>query len=121
MSRFANVFALNRPGLNVSRGIEALAVLAVPFVVLTALGDQVYMLSAIFGILFVALSDPGGAYRERLRAMGGVAIGGTLITAVGFAIGGDAWGYIVLVAFIVTLLGGLALRLGLHRFVAADE
>ena len=84
MSRLASVFALNRSGLNVSRGIEALAILAVPFVVLTALDDQVYMLSAIFGVLFVALSDPGGEYRERLRAMGGVAIGGTLITALGF-------------------------------------
>ena len=120
MSRLASVFALNRSGLNVSRGIEALAILAVPFVVLTALDDQVYMLSAIFGVLFVALSDPGGEYRERLRAMGGVAIGGTLITALGFAVGGGGWGLIVLVAFIVTLAGGLALQLGLHRFVAAE-
>jgi hypothetical protein len=39
-SRLSNVVALNREGLNVSRGIETVAVLAVPFVVFIALDEE---------------------------------------------------------------------------------
>ena len=118
-SRLANVFAVNREGLNVSRGLEALAVLAVPLVVLIALDEEKYLLSLSFGVLFVALSDPGGELAQRLRPMAGVAVVGTLITAFGFAIGDAAWGFVVLAAFVVTLLCGLILRFGIHTFVAA--
>ena len=49
MSRLAQVFALaSRKGLNVSRGLEALAVLAVPFGCVIALDDEKYLLNVIF-------------------------------------------------------------------------
>jgi Fusaric acid resistance protein-like len=118
-SRLANVFAVNRQGLNVSRGIEVVAVLAVPFVVLTALGEEQYLLSATFGVLFVALSDPGGKLAQRLRPMAWVAVGGALLTAFGFAIGNVAWGFVMLAGFVVTLLCGLMIHFGIHAFVAA--
>ena len=76
--RLAKVFAVNRAGLNVARGLEAVAVLAVPFVLLTVLDVEKYLLSVLFGVLFVALSDPGGALAQRLRPMVGVAVGGTV-------------------------------------------
>ncbi len=44
---------------------------------------------------------------------------GGLLTALGFAIGGGPWGIVVVAAFVVTLVCGLALKLGLHRFTAA--
>ncbi len=50
--------------------------------------------------------------------MGLVAVIGTLLTAVGFGIGARAWELVVIAAFVVTLLGGLAVTFGLHRFVA---
>ena len=48
-----------------------------------------------------------------------VAVAGALLTALGFGIGAGAWGVVVLAAFVATLLGGLAVKYGLHRFVAA--
>jgi hypothetical protein len=44
---------------------------------------------------------------------------GALLTALAFGIGAGAWGWVVLAAFTVTLLGGLAVKYGVHRFVAA--
>jgi len=44
---------------------------------------------------------------------------GAGLTALGFGIGGDAWGWLVLAAGVVTLLAGLAAAFGVHRFVAA--
>ena len=52
----------------------------------------------------------------RLAVVAGL---GALLTALGFGIGGGAWGFVVLAAFVATLLGGLAVTYGLHRFVAA--
>ena len=114
------VFAINRKGFNLSRGLELVGVLLVPLVVLGALNKDKYLLSVTFGILFTGLSDPGGAYAIRLREMALVGVLGTGITAVGFAIGGGPWGLIVLAVFIVTLLSGLALKFGPHRFVSAS-
>ena len=118
--RLAKVFAVNRAGLNVSRGLELVAVLAVPFVLLTALDDEKYLLNVIFGVLFVRLSDPGGTLAQRLRPMAGIAVGGTLLTGLGFALGEGPWGFAVLAAFVVTLLGGLTTRFGIHTVVAAS-
>ena len=110
MSRLAQVFALDRKGLNVARSIEAVAVLAVPLVVLIALDDEKYLLSVIFGVLYVALSDPGGELAQRLRPDGWVAIVGMLLTGFGFAIGDGPWGFVVVAAFVVTFLCGLTMR-----------
>ena len=41
------------------------------------------------------------------------------MTALGFGIGGDAWGWLVLAAGAVTLVTGLAVMFGVHRFVTA--
>lgn len=41
------------------------------------------------------------------------------MTALGFGIGGEAWGWLVLAASAVTLVAGLAAMFGVRRFVAA--
>ncbi len=81
--------------------------------------DRRYFLSAIFGALLVALSDPGGKHGPRVAKMAVMAGAGALLTALAFSIGASAWGWVVLAAFVVTLLGGLAVKYGVHRFVAA--
>ena len=46
MDRLAKLFVLNRAGLNVKRGAVVFGGMLVPFVVLTALGQQQYFLPA---------------------------------------------------------------------------
>jgi hypothetical protein len=41
------------------------------------------------------------------------------VTALAFGLGGSGWGWLVLAAFGVTLVAGLALRFGVHGFVSA--
>jgi hypothetical protein len=56
--------------------------------------ERRYFLSAIFGALFVALSDPGGKHGPRVARMTVMAVAGGLLTALGFGIGGgpgDGW------------------------------
>jgi hypothetical protein len=96
-----------------------LDVLLVPLVVFWAIGYEQYLLSAVFGVLFAALADPGGGYWQRafrIFVFGAIGAG---LTALAFGIGGDAWGWLVLAAFAVTLVAGLAVMFGVHRFVAA--
>jgi hypothetical protein len=119
MHRLAAIFQLNRNGFNLTRGLTIVAVLAVPLVVLSLIGEEKYWLSVSFSALFVALSDPGGEYGIRLRGMVGVGVIGALLTALGFAIGGGPWGWVLLAAFAVTLISGLSLKFGAHRFTAA--
>ena len=119
MIKLRHVFALNRQGLNLRRG-AVLAVILVPLIVIGVFPEQQkYFLSAIFGVLFVSMCDPGGDYSYRLPRTGAVAAAGALLTALGFAIGPHAWGYVVLAVFVITLLAGLAVKLGSHLFVAA--
>lgn len=118
MISLAKVFEVQRRGIKPVRGLIVLAAMVVPLVILEAAGLQQFWLSLVFGMLFVALSDPGGTYRRRLRAMGAVALIGTAITALGFAIGGGPWVIVVLVSFVVTLAAGLSVRYGRHGFVA---
>jgi hypothetical protein len=37
----------------------------VPLVVFWAIGHEEYLLSALFGVVFTALADPGGSYGHR--------------------------------------------------------
>ena len=118
VSQIATVFKLNRKGFNPRRSVSVLVML-VPLVVLGLLDQEKYYLSVAFGALFVGLSDPGGEYAYRVPRMAAVAVVGALLTALGFSIGGGAWGWVTLAALVVTLLAGLAVTYGLHRFAAA--
>jgi hypothetical protein len=62
MTKLADVFKLNRKGLNVRRAVGVAVVMLVPLIVLHALDQEVYYLSVAFGALFVGLNDPGGEY-----------------------------------------------------------
>jgi Fusaric acid resistance protein-like len=118
-SWLSKVFKLNPAGLNWPRAVLALDVMLVPLVVFWAIGHEEYLLSAIFGVMFTALADPGGSYGHRASHTAVFGLIGAGVTALGFGIGGDAWGWLVLAAFAVTLVAGLAVMFGLHRFAAA--
>ena len=119
MSRLEKVFEVKWQGFNLRRGAVFAVVLGLLIVVGVLPHDRRYFLSAIFGALLVALSDPGGNYGPRVLAMAAMAGAGALLTALGFGIGGGPWGFVVLAAFVATALAGLAVKYGLHRFVAA--
>jgi Fusaric acid resistance protein-like len=119
MTKMADVFKLNREGLNVRRAVGVAVVMLVPLIVLNVLDQEVYYLSVAFGALFVGLNDPGGEYGYRLPRMALNAVAGALLTVLGFAIGDGAWGVVVLAAFVITLAAGLMVKYGLHGFTAA--
>ncbi len=118
MSGLAKVFALNRKGLNLRRGLAIAVVLVALAALLVALDREAYVLTFVFAVLFAGLSDPGGTFAYRAQRMVLYGVIGALLTALGFSIGGGAWGFVVLATFVVTLLGGLAVKYGLHRFVS---
>jgi hypothetical protein len=113
------VFELSSAGPNWPRAVLFLDVALVPLVVFWAVGHEEYLLSALFGLLFAWLADPGGSYGQRAARTALFGLAGAGLTALGFGIGGDAWGWLVLAAFAVTLVAGLAVMFGVHRFVAA--
>jgi hypothetical protein len=115
----SKVFELNPAGLNWPRAVMILDVILVPLVVFWSIGHEEYLLSAVFGVLFAALADPGGGYGYRASHIAVFALIGAGLTALAFGIGGSGWGWLVLAAFAVTLVGGLAVMFGAHRFVAA--
>ena len=119
MTELAKVFEVKWQGFNLRRGAVLGVVLGLMIVVGVLPHERRYFLSALFGALFVAISDPGGKYGPRVLAMAAMAGAGALLTALGFGIGAGPWGFVVLAAFLATLLGGLAVKYGLHRFVAA--
>ena len=114
----AKVFALNTKGVFVSRGVAVAGAALVTLVVTSSLHQEQYFLSVAFGLLFVALSDPGGEYLPRLSRTAVVGLIGALLTALGFAIGGGAWGFVVLAVFVVTALSGLVVNVDVHALVA---
>jgi len=114
----ANVFALKTKGVNVPRGVAVAGLVLITLVVTSALHQDRYFLSVAFGLLFVALSDPGGKYLPRLSRMAVVGLIGALLTAAGYALGGDAWGFVVLAVFVVTVVSGLAVNVDVHALVA---
>jgi Fusaric acid resistance protein-like len=119
MSWLSRVFALNPQGLNWARGVMFLDVALVPLVVLLAIGEQQYLLSAVFGALFAAAADPGGSYGYRSSHIAVFGLAGAAMTALGFGIATSDWGWLVLAAFAVTLVAGLTVKFGLHRFINA--
>ncbi|TFI30926.1 FUSC family protein [Streptomyces sp. 4R-3d] len=119
MSRLSKVFELNPAGLNWPRGVMFLDVALVPLIVFWAIGHEQYLLSALFGLLFAWLADPGGDYGYRAWHIAVFAVTGAGLTALGFGIGGDAWGWMVLAAFAVTLAAGLAVAFGARGFLTA--
>jgi hypothetical protein len=112
------VFELNPAGVNWRRAVAFLDIALVPLVVFWAIGYEQYLLSALFGVLFAGLADPGGGFGSRASRVAGFALIGAGLTALGFGIGGDVWGWLVLAAFAVTLAASLAVVFGVHRFVA---
>ena len=115
----SKVFEVNPAGLNWPRAVLFLDVALVPLVVFAAIGHEEYLLSAVFGVLFAGLADPGGGFGYRASHIAVFALIGAALTALGFGIGGDAWGWLVLAAFAVTLVAGLAAAFGVRRFVTA--
>lgn len=119
MSWPRKLFEFNPAGLNWPRAVMTLDVLLVPLIVFLAIGYGQYLFSAVFGVVLAELADPGGGYWQRawrIFVFGAIGAG---LTALGFGIGGEAWGWLVLAAFAVTLAAGLALIFGVRRFVAA--
>jgi hypothetical protein len=118
-SWLGKVFEFNPAGLNWPHAVLFLDVALVPLVIFWAIGHEEYLLSALFGVLFTMLADPGGSYGHRASHTAVFGLIGAALTALGFGIGGDAWGWLVLAAGAVTLLAGLTIGFGVHRFVAA--
>ena len=119
MSWPSKVFELNPAGVNWPRAVLFLDVALVPLVVVWAIGHEEYLFSALFGALFAWLADPGGSYGQRVLRIAVFGLIGAGLTGLGFGIGGEAWGWLTLAAFAVTLVGGLAVALGVRRFVAS--
>jgi uncharacterized membrane protein YccC len=114
----AEVFAVDHRGIKPIRGLIVIAAMLISLAIMSAIGLEKYWLSLVFAMLFCALSDPGGTYRRRVGSMAAVGLIGSVLTAVGFAIGGGPWGLVVVVAFVVTLGAGLSLKFGKHGFTA---
>ena len=119
MTWLSRVFKLSPAGLNWARGVMFLDVMLVPLVVFWAIGHEQYLLSALFGALLTLVADPGGSYGRRAWRLAGFGLIGAGLTALAFGIGGSGWGWLVLAAFGVTLVAGLAVMFGVHTFVAA--
>jgi hypothetical protein len=118
-SWLSRVFAVNPAGANWPRGVLFLDVALVPLVVFWAIGHEEYLLSALFGVLLAWLADPGGGYGQRASRIGVFMLAGAGLTALAFGIGADAWEWLMLGAFAVTLAAGLAVTFGVRRFVTA--
>src|SRR5215469_17384728 len=113
---FAKVFQLNPTGLNWPRAVLFLDVALVPLVLFWAIGYEQYLLSALFGVVFAWLADPGGSFGQRASHIALFALVGAGLTALGFGIGGQAWGWLVLAAALVTLIACLGIMFGVRRF-----
>jgi hypothetical protein len=112
------IFRLN-PSINWPRGVLFLDVALVPLVVFWSIGHEEYLLSALFGAVFGIVVDPGGPIGRRVLRMLAFAVVGAGLTALGFSLGGTAWGALVLAGFLVTIMASLAVVLGVHAMVAA--
>ncbi|MEV7175818.1 FUSC family protein [Kitasatospora sp. NPDC093679] len=113
------MFELRPAGLNWPRAVMFLDVALVPLIVFWAIGYEQYLLSALFGLLFAALEDPGGGFGRRAGHVALFAAIGAGLTALAFGLGGQAWGWLASAAFAVTLVAGLTAAFGVRRFVNA--
>jgi hypothetical protein len=95
-----------------------LDVALVPLLVPIAIGEQ-YLLTAVFGALFAGVADPGRSYGYRVLRIAVFGLAGAAVTALGFGIATSGWGWLVLAAFVLTLVAGLAVRFRPHRLIAA--
>ena len=118
MTRLGKVFAVNRKGFSLTGGIAIGGVLLVIWLTIVQVHQQKYLVTIVFAVLTTALSDPGGGYGTRARAMGVFGLVGAVMTALAFFVGTQASGFVVLALFVVTLLAGLSVKFGLHRFTA---
>jgi uncharacterized membrane protein YccC len=108
----SKVFAVNPAGLNWPLGVLYLDVILVPVFVGWAIGYEQYIHSAVFGAIFTLLIDRRGAITQRLARLGIFAVAGAGVAALGYSLGGAAWGWLALVSFGVTLVAGLAAAVG---------
>ena len=115
-SQLSRVFAANWDSLDLYRALGVLCVMLIPLIVSIATGEEKYWLSAAFGALFVGLSDQGGDFSKRVTRMGIIGVIGAVLTLLGFGIGTHGWGLVVLASFVLTLVAGLAVKFGVHRF-----
>src|ERR1700752_3121125 len=107
-SWLSKVFELNPAGINGPRAVMILDVLLVPLVVFWAIGDEQYLLSEVFGVLFGTVTDPGGGYGQRVFRMFLFGAAGAGLTGLGFGIGGGAGGWLVLAGAVAALVASLA-------------
>jgi hypothetical protein len=119
VNQFAEIFKIDKSALNLRRGVLIMIPSLMLLIVFFVLDQEEYFLSAVFALLILGVADPGGDYAYRLSHMAVFGAGGALLTALGVAVGDEAWGWAVLAAFVVTLLSGLAIKYGLHRYLAA--
>lgn len=117
MTPLAKVVELDWKELNVPRAVAVVVVLGAVVIVLEVIDQQKYVITVVFAALLVGVTDPGGEFGNGVAHMGAFAVTGALLTLLGFAVGGAGWGLVVLAAFVVTLLAGLAVKYGARRFV----
>ena len=70
MSRMSKVFAVDRQAFSLTGGIAIGGVLLVIWLTIAQLHQQKYLVTIVFAVLTTALSDPGGGFGSRIRAMG---------------------------------------------------
>lgn len=87
MAGLSKVLGFDRTKVDVGRALLLLAVLVALLAVAVALGARQYALSALFGALFAALADAGGAFAPRVKRLGLFALIGAVGTALAFAVG----------------------------------
>ncbi len=104
--------------LNVKAGAAIAVLLFLLWFLIVQTNQQKYFVPVVFAVLLVAQSDPGGTIGRRMAGMSLFALLGALVTAFGFYVGDEAWGFVVLAVFALTLACGLAVKLGVHRFAA---
>ncbi|MGA4543501.1 FUSC family protein [Uniformispora flossi] len=116
---WSKVIQCNPAGLYWARGVLVLDIALVPLIVLWATGYEQYLLSALFGLLFSVVADPGGSFPRRVSHTALFGLIGAGLTALGFYVGAQSWGWLALAAFAITLVAGLAAAFGAHRYASA--